>query len=94
MAGSVNRRPVARRRATGQTLSIRKGEADAEPVLLVDGQPVMPTAAVTLAARDLANFAYSAILVGDAAGKSTRAMRKTIRRDDAGRIVEVIEEPV
>lgn len=85
MSSAVARR-VAREpeRAATQTrtavLSIRRAEGDDEPVLVVDGQDVAPTAQVTLPAAAVAKLAYDAMLMGHEAGKRSRTTRKTIER--------------
>lgn len=91
------------------TISIRRSDDDADPVLLINEVEVAGGARVTLNARTLAALVYgyakaaatggaragiaAGIVEGAELTASTRRIRKTVIRDEQGVITEIIEEP-
>lgn len=67
------------------------------PVLVIDGQDVPPEAQVTMKADDIARVVFAYTEQGAKAARTATvnraARRREVERDDAGRIVAIVDVP-
>jgi hypothetical protein len=68
--------------------------ADGLPVLNLDGVPIAPDVPINLRASEVAALMVGSFQQGWTRGTARPGVRKSVIRDDAGRITSLLEEPV